>query len=83
MVEAVPPPKGVSSVIRHYDVAGTITSLSPERLRAFSRPTKTAGLGESLHGINRRNKIGRKWFEEEMQLDHWALGGKLLITRCS
>jgi hypothetical protein len=78
MIDSVPHDhdSGASSY-RHYDPVGTILYLPPERLKAFGRTVKTAGLGESLHGPARREKIGGKWFEEEMQLDNWALGGWL------
>jgi hypothetical protein len=76
MIDSVPHDSGATSY-RHYDPVGTILYLPPERLKAFGRTIKTAGLGESLHGPARREKIGGKWFEEEMQLDNWALGGQL------
>ena len=76
MIDQVP---NTSGSYKAYDRAGTIVHLPPERLKAFSRPVKTAGLGESLHGQKRRAEIGRKWFEEEMQLDIWGLGGEPLF----
>jgi hypothetical protein len=74
MIDLVP--SGTGASYRTYDTAGTIINLPPERLKAFSRTVKTGGLGESLHGQNRKEKIGKKWFEEEMQLDIWGLGGE-------
>ena len=72
MIDQVP---NAGGSYKTYDRAGTIVHLPPERLKAFSRPVKTGGLGESLHGQKRRAEIGGKWFEEEMQLDIWGLGG--------
>ena len=74
MIDQVP---NAGGSFKTYDRAGTIVHLPPERLKAFSRPVKTGGLGESLHGQKRRAEIGRKWFEEEMHLDIWGLGGEL------
>jgi len=79
MINLVPSGTGVTS--RTHHPAGTIINLPPERLKAFSRTVNTGGLGESLHGQARRDKIGMKWFEEEIQLDIWALGGEFLQGR--
>lgn len=73
MIDLVP---GTGSSYRTYDVAGTIINLPPERLKAICKTAKTGGLGESLHGQARRETIGKKWFEEEVQIDNWALGGQ-------
>jgi hypothetical protein len=64
------------------EAAGTIVSLPPERLKRFSKVYKTGGLGESLSGAERRASIGKKWFEEEMQLDIWALGSESILKLC-
>jgi len=76
MVEQVPKTGGS---FRTQEPAGTIINFPPERLKSFSRPVKTGGLGESLHGDRRRAEIGGKWFEEEKQLDIWGLGGEFLF----
>jgi serine/threonine protein kinase len=75
MIDQVP---NVGVSYKPFQGAGTIVNLPPERLKTFSRPFKTGGLGESFHGQKRRAEIGGKWFEEEMQLDIWGLGGKSL-----
>jgi hypothetical protein len=75
MIDQVPVAGGSYKI---FEGAGTIVNLPPERLKAFSRPVKTGGLGESLHREKRRAEIGGKWFEEEMQLDIWGLGGESL-----
>lgn len=75
MIDQVPSAGGL---YKTFEAAGTIVNLPPERLKAFSRPVKTGGLGESLHREKRRAEIGGKWFEEEMQLDIWGIGGESL-----
>jgi hypothetical protein len=75
-------PSGHGPATRVLEPAGTIVSLPPERLKRFSKVYKTGGLGESLSGAERRASIGKKWFEEEMQLDIWALGSESILKLC-
>lgn len=79
MIQSVPPARS-GPATRTIDPAGTILNLPPERLKAFTKVSKTGGLGESLGGATRNAIIGRKWFEEEMQMDVWALGGMSFHT---
>jgi serine/threonine protein kinase len=76
LIDSAPPGNGDST--RDNFPAGTLLNLPPERLKSFTKTTKTSGLGESLHGQARKEKIGKQWFEEEMELDHWGLGGEYL-----
>lgn len=61
---------------RFYQRIGTVNYLPPERLKAFGREVRLHGLGESFHGKARIEAIGKRWFDDEVQLDIWALGGQ-------
>lgn len=75
-ITATVPKSSSGPMSRYYEQQGTINYLPPERLKAFGKEVSLFGLGESLHGRARIEEIGKRWFDEEIQLDIWALGGK-------
>lgn len=69
---------------RQPGFVGTVTYLPPERLKVvLSRKKTMAGSGESVHGgvMKWREEMGRKFFDEEKQLDVWAVGGEYQLSR--
>lgn len=74
-ITALVPKSSSGPMTRSYERAGTVNYLPPERLKAFGREVKLHGLGESIHGKARIEAMGKRWFDDEVQLDIWALGG--------
>lgn len=76
--------------VRQLPQIGTASYIPPERLKAWLRPPqKLRGLAEDLPAIrakdgqkavSRRERLARKWFIEETNIDSWSLGGELFYA---